>query len=107
MVYYMVSCFFDTILFQSHGLMEEDERKFCMKGWKVAGIKEAVQKGLAGLPNLDPFSDIDAVTESDADLYSQVVSVNKIQESSKYVSNFFQFILTAKVMTNGLRKRGY
>ena len=107
MVYYMVSPFFDTILFQPHGLMEEDERKFCMKGWKVAGIKEAVQKELVGLPNLDPFSDIDAVTESDADLYSQVVSVNKIQELSKYVSNFFQFILTAKVMTNDLRKRGY
>ena len=67
-------------------MTEEDGRKICMKGWEVAGIKEAVEKGLAGLPNLDPFNDIHHITESDADLYSQAASVNKIQKSSKYVS---------------------
>ena len=68
-------------------MVEEDERKVCMKGWEKAGIKEAVQKGMAGLPNLDPFKDIDPITESDAELNSQATSINKIQESSKYVSS--------------------
>ena len=67
-------------------MVEEDGRKVCMKGWEKAGIKEAVQKGMAGLPNLDPFNDTDPITESDADLYSQAASINKIQESSKYIS---------------------
>ena len=30
-----------------------------LKGWKVAGVTEAVQKSLNGLPSLDPFHDID------------------------------------------------
>ena len=63
-------------------LTEEDGRKVCMKGWEVAVLKE-----LASLPNLDPFNDITSITESDADLYSQAISINKIQESSKYVYN--------------------
>ena len=44
-------------------------------------------KGLADSPNLDPFNDIDPITESDTDLYSQATSINKIQESSTYVSS--------------------
>ena len=66
-------------------MTEEDGRKVSMKGWEVAGIKEAVQKGLAGLPNLEPFSDIDPITRSDADFYSHAASINKIHGSSKYV----------------------
>ena len=31
----------------------------CLKGWKVAGILDAAEKGLEELPNLDPFHDID------------------------------------------------
>ena len=42
---------------------------------------------MAGLPNLNPFSDIDPITEIDDELYSQAASVNKIQESSKYLSS--------------------
>jgi len=33
-------------------------KKVCIKGWQVAGIKEAVDKGLARLTSLDPFEDI-------------------------------------------------
>ena len=71
----------------SNHMVEEDGKKVCMKGWEKAGIKKAVQKGMAGLPNLDPFNDIDTITESDAELYSQAASINKIQESSKYLSS--------------------
>ena len=46
-----------------------------------------MQNGIASLPNLDPIKDIDSITESDVELYSQAVSINKIQESSKYVSS--------------------
>ena len=33
-----------------------------LKGWKVAGITEAVEKGSTGLPSLDPFHDIDPLS---------------------------------------------
>ena len=34
-------------------------REVCLKGWEVSGIKGAVEMGLANLPPLDPFHDID------------------------------------------------
>ena len=71
----------------SNRMVEEGGRKVSMKGQEKAGIKEAVQKEMAGLPNLNPFSDIDPITEIDDELYSQAASVNKIQESSKYLSS--------------------
>ena len=40
-------------------MTEDDGRKVCVKGWKVAGINEAVQKGLAGLPNFGTINDIE------------------------------------------------
>ena len=39
-----------------------DSQAVSLKGWKVAGITEAVQKGLNGLPSLDPFHDIDPLS---------------------------------------------
>ena len=57
------------------------------KGWQVAGIQGAVEKGSAGLPNLDPFKEIDPITESLIDRESQAVSITKIHKSSKYISN--------------------
>ena len=68
-------------------MTEEDEGKVCMKGCEVTEIKEALQKRLAGWPNLEPFKYIDPITESDTDLTSQAASINNIQESSKYVSS--------------------
>ena len=69
-----------------------------MNGWGKTGIKEAVQKGMAGLPNLDPFNDTDPITDSDAELYSQAASISKIRGAVN------PFIPTAKVTTNGLKK---
>ena len=40
-------------------------RDVCLKGWKVAGILAAAVKGLDGLPNLDPFHDINPLATSD------------------------------------------
>ena len=39
-----------------------DGQAVSFKGWKVAGITEAVQKGLNGLPALGPFHDIDPLS---------------------------------------------
>ena len=39
-----------------------DGQAVSLKGWKVAGITEAVQKGLNGLPSLDPFHDMDPLS---------------------------------------------
>ena len=39
-----------------------DDQAVLLKGWKVAGITEAVQKGLNGLSSLDPFHDIDPLS---------------------------------------------
>ena len=39
-----------------------DGQAVSLEGWKVAGITEAVQKGLNGLPSIDPFHDIDPLS---------------------------------------------
>ena len=41
-----------------------DGQAVSFKGWKAAGITEAVQKGLNGLLSLDPFHDIDPLSIS-------------------------------------------
>lgn len=41
-------------------------RDVCLKGWKVAGILDATEKGLDGLLNLDLFHDIDPLATSDS-----------------------------------------
>lgn len=55
-----------------------DGKQICLKGWKVAGIKEAVEKGLSGLPSLDPFhpmllenSEVSTVNQSGLSLASK------------------------------------
>ena len=68
-------------------MANEEGRKVCLKGWQVAGIQGAVEKGSAGLPNLDPFKEIDPITESLIDRESRAVSITKIHKSSKYISN--------------------
>ena len=68
-------------------MTNEEGRKVCLKGWQVAGIQGAVEKGSAGLPNLDPFKEIDPITESLIDRESRAVSITKIHKSSKYISN--------------------
>ena len=39
-----------------------DGQAVSLKGWKVAGVREAVQKGLNGLLSFDPFHGIDPLS---------------------------------------------
>ena len=60
-----------------------------LKGWEVAGITGAIEKGSSGLPPLDPFHDIDplsitpVVTEEDDD-NAEVIGG---EQREMYVSN--------------------
>ena len=47
-------------------MTSSEGRDVCLKGWKVAGILDATEKGLDGLQNLDPFHDIDPLATSDS-----------------------------------------
>ena len=47
-------------------MTSSEGRDVCLKGWKVAGILDAAEKGLEELPNLDPFHDIDPLATSDS-----------------------------------------
>ena len=57
-----------------------------MKGWIVAGILDATEKGLDRLQNLDPFHDIDPLATSDS---LEVVDGNESETKwDMYVSRF-------------------
>mgnify|MGYP001799009236 FL=1 len=68
-------------------MTSEEGRKVTLKGWEVSGILGAVQKGLAGLPNLDPFDEIDPLPSSVSlvTLNAEVMSTNK--KCASYLSN--------------------
>ena len=54
-------------LIEMYNQMTSSEgRDVCLKDWKVAGISDAAEKDLDGLPNLDPFHDIDPLATSDS-----------------------------------------
>ena len=60
-------------------------KKVCLKGWEVAGISDAVRKGLNGMAHIDPFHDIDPLAktsfESEDSLeYEQEMYINDIEE---------------------------
>ena len=62
-------------------------RHVCLKGWQIAGIKEAVEHGLSKLPSLDPFEDIDPQMGQRENAEVQtVVDSSDITECLKYVS---------------------
>ena len=73
-------------LIEMHNHMTSSEgRHVCLKGWKVAGILDAAEKGLEELPNLDPFRDIDPLATSDS---LEEVDGNKSEtERSMYISS--------------------
>ena len=85
-------------------MTNEEGRKVCLKGWQVAGIQGAVEKGSAGLPNLDPFKEIDPITESLIDRESRAVSITKIHKSSKSTLAMKLTVARVIVMGNGLEK---
>ena len=54
-------------LIEMYNHMTSSEGKgICLKGWKVAGILDATEKGLDGLQNLNPFHGIDTLATSDS-----------------------------------------
>ena len=53
-------------LIEMYNHMTSSGKDVCLKGWKVAGILDAAEKGLEELPNLDPFHDIDPLATSDS-----------------------------------------
>ena len=55
-------------------MAQKDGRKVCMKEWDVAVLKE-----LTSLLNLDPFVDINPITESDASsIVNEAIRTNSI-----------------------------
>ena len=74
-------------LVEMYNLMTSSEgRDVCLKGWKVAGILDATEKGLDGLQNLDPFHDIDPLATSD--LLEEVDGNESETERDMYISPF-------------------
>ena len=67
-------------------MTSSEGRDVCLKGWKVAGISDAAEKGLDGLPNLDPFHDIDPLATSD--LLEEVDANESETEGNMYISPF-------------------
>ena len=41
-----------------------EKQSICLKGWKVSGILDAVQKKLNKVPSLDPFNDVDPLFDN-------------------------------------------
>ena len=70
-------------------------KKICLKGWYVAGISDAVRKGLKGMAYIDPFHDIDPLAETsfeseDSLEYEREMYINDIKKEesgSEYEDN--------------------
>ena len=60
-------------------------KKVCLKGWDITGISDAARKGLKGMAHIDPFHDIDPLTETlfeseDSLEYEREMYINDIEE---------------------------
>ena len=53
-------------------MTSQERKKVIMKGWEVAGISGAVEKGITGLPSLDPFYDIDPLSTTSFVIESEI-----------------------------------
>ena len=65
-------------------MTSEIGRAVCLKGWVVAGIKGAVEKGLTNLNDLDPFNDCDPMEEAVGNL-TNPTNMRDIEGCSKYI----------------------
>ena len=65
-------------------MTSSEGRDVCLKGWKVAGILDAAERGLEELPNLDPFHDIDPLATSDS--LEEVDGNESETEQTMYIS---------------------
>ena len=63
-----------------------DGKQVCLKGWQVAGIKDAVTQGLSSLASLDPFSNIDRMFQEEFNV--QAVNPSGLSAASKYVCEY-------------------
>ena len=66
-------------------MTDENGKKVCLSGCEGAGIKKAVQTGFKGLPDMDPFKEIDPIQQPTFDLQARAESIMMIKESSKYI----------------------
>ena len=66
-------------------MTSEIGRSVCLKGWVVAGIKGAVEKGLTNLNDLDPFNDCDPIEEAVGNL-TNPTNMRDIEGCSKYIT---------------------
>lgn len=64
-------------------MTSSEGRIVCLKGWKVSGISGAVEKGLNGMPSLDPFNDIDPLFDN---FDSAEVSLDSALDQTLYIS---------------------
>ena len=67
-------------------MISSEGRDVCLKGWKVAGILDAAEKGLDQLPNLDPFHNVDPLATSNS--LEEVNSNESETERNIYISPF-------------------
>ena len=50
-----------------------DGKTICLKGWEVAGIAGAVSKGLAEMAHIDPFHDIDPLSDTHFEIEASIL----------------------------------
>ena len=59
-------------------------KQICLTGWKVAGIKEAVAKGLSGSVSLGPFDDnFDILTINESGLSSALRYISEYEREDE------------------------
>ena len=68
-----------------NAMTSAEGKETCIKGWKVAGIKEAVELGVSKLPSLDPFEDIDPMLEEDSNI--STIDSSMILQAATYIPN--------------------
>ena len=71
-------------LLQSHYL--ETGRKLIFSGWRASGII-AIRLGIAKLPSLDPFQDIDPMAEENEVINSNLTAVCNLTEEDRYIGH--------------------
>ena len=64
-------------------MTSEEGRQVNVKGWEVSGILGAVEKGITGLPTLDPFDDIDPLSDSPS-----IIMENQTNETTALDSEY-------------------
>ena len=79
-------------------------KQVCLKGWQVAGIKDAVTQSLSSLASLDPFTDINPMFEAESNV--QIINPSGLSAASKYVCEYERRSEAKTKVTkkNGLKK---